>query len=171
MALKPSIIYCDLDGVLADFDRAYEEQFGLNLRGKEHTSDQEFWEKITVYRINNGDTEGWFNTLLPTPDYMELWGYLKSLDVPVALLTATGLDRERAVREKIIWIRKHLGHNEVPIFVSSGKDKYKYATKTAILIDDTPKCIIPWRCAGGTGILHTSAEDTIKQLKEVMNGN
>ena len=50
-------------------------------------------------------------------------------------------------------------------------DKYKYATdksgKPNLLIDDFKKYIVPWEKAGGIAILHTSAEDTIRQLKEI----
>lgn len=166
--MKPSIIYCDLDGVLADFDGAYERHFGLKRAVVDHKSDQEFWEKITLFRVSKGGKVGWFDNLYPMKDYIVLWHYLLSCGVPVALLTATGLDRERATEEKNKWIDFWLGKDVVPLFVSTGKDKYKYATKTSILIDDTAKCIIPWIDAGGTGILHTSAEDTIKQLKVIM---
>lgn len=166
--MKPSIIYCDLDGVLADFDRAYEEQFGLARKVVDHKSDQEFWEKITVFRVLTAGKVGWFDNLQPMTDYRKLWDYLQSLGIPVALLTATGMDRERAVKEKRTWILKYLGDGVVPLFVSSGKEKHRYATKTAILIDDTPKCIVPWRDAGGAGILHRNADDTIKELKIIL---
>ena len=40
-----------------------------------------------------------------------------------------------------------------------------YAKPNRILIDDYSETIERWRAAGGKGILHTSADDTIKQLK------
>ena len=48
-----------------------------------------------------------------------------------------------------------------------GADKHEYAAPNHILIDDRDKAILPWREAGGIGILHTSANDTIAQLKEL----
>ena len=39
-----------------------------------------------------------------------------------------------------------------------------------VLIDDRPKNIEAWENAGGIGILHTSAKETINKLKELRNG-
>ena len=40
-----------------------------------------------------------------------------------------------------------------------------------VLIDDEPKNIEAWEDAGGIGILHTSAKETINKLKELRNGD
>ena len=53
------------------------------------------------------------------------------------------------------------------IVVDGGKEKYQYAAPNHILIDDRLVSIEPWVNAGGIGILHTSAVDTIEQLKEL----
>jgi hypothetical protein len=45
--------------------------------------------------------------------------------------------------------------------------KAEYAEPNAILIDDQPKSIDPFIAAGGIGILHTSAANTIKELKKL----
>ena len=44
--------------------------------------------------------------------------------------------------------------------------KQNYATPDSILIDDRENNINQWIASGGIGILHTSASDTIKQLKK-----
>ena len=36
-----------------------------------------------------------------------------------------------------------------------------------VLIDDRPKNIEAWEAAGGIGIIHTSAKETIEKLKEL----
>ena len=54
------------------------------------------------------------------------------------------------------------------IVVRKSPDKAQYAHPKAILIDDRMKSIEPWRAAGGIGILHTSAEDTIAQLQSII---
>ena len=36
-------IYCDMDGVLADFESGYEELTGVDLRG-EFQKGEDFWE-------------------------------------------------------------------------------------------------------------------------------
>ena len=54
------------------------------------------------------------------------------------------------------------------IFLVKGDNVY--AQKKNVLIDDRPKNIEAWEAAGGIGILHTSAADTIDQLKKLRNG-
>ena len=55
-----------------------------------------------------------------------------------------------------------------PILLSSrSKDKQNYSGENKILIDDRPSNITEWRSQGGIGILHTSAANTIAQLKEL----
>ena len=39
--------------------------------------------------------------------------------------------------------------------------------KNNVLIDDRPKNIEAWEAAGGIGIIHTSAKNTIEQLKKL----
>jgi len=46
------------------------------------------------------------------------------------------------------------------------KDKQNYLKDHDILIDDREQNIQRWVEAGGIGILHTSAENTIRQLQK-----
>ena len=47
------------------------------------------------------------------------------------------------------------------------KKKQLYSQPDRILIDDHEDNIREWREKGGIGILHTSAQDTIKQLQNL----
>jgi hypothetical protein len=49
----------------------------------------------------------------------------------------------------------------------SRANKQLFSDKNRILIDDLAKTIDEWNAKGGIGILHTSAADTIKQLKKL----
>ena len=49
-------------------------------------------------------------------------------------------------------------------FAMKGSDNKK---QPAILIDDYPKNVNQFKAAGGIGILHTSASNTISQLKRL----
>ena len=69
--------------------------------------------------------------------------------------------------EKIRWVHDNLDGFGNIYTVVSGKDKKEFAAPNHILIDDRPHSIDPWREAGGIGIQHTSAADTIAQLKEL----
>lgn len=153
------LVYVDLDGVLADFDKYYEEQFGL--KPTESADEGEFWHRVNLYRAKTH--KGWFSLLPKMPDAKVLWNYL-SKNTNFIPLTATGLTRDLSVEEKTRWLYAYFGYTGPIFFVQSGKDKARFANPNAVLIDDRAKAIDPWITAGGIGILHKSAEETIKIL-------
>jgi len=147
-------IYVDLDGVLADHLGEYERRFGEKIRTN------------NVHWKNVASVDRWFFNLPLTPDAHILIDYLKSHPYGFEVLTATGNDYEDVSQQKRDWCLLKFGLPASQVnTVKSGIDKAVYVkTKYDILVDDTPKVIAAWIAAGGTGILHTSAEDTIKQL-------
>jgi hypothetical protein len=50
------------------------------------------------------------------------------------------------------------------MIVDSAQHKKNYAWTNKILVDDYDKNIRAWRGAGGVGILHKNARQTIKEL-------
>ncbi len=146
-------IYVDLDGVLADLqnyvNRVLGEPGDLN--------DNDVWKQLREM----GEPK--FDELELLPDAMTLWDYVKKYNPNI--LTATGHPVEKNEREKRQWIKDNLtGYKDVYTVVAS-RNKSKWAWPDAILIDDREKSIEPWREKGGIGILHTSADDTIDELK------
>ena len=73
----------------------------------------------------------------------------------------------------MLWLRKlhsDLFPDKPKVNFKSAKEKHQVKstlTQTDILIDDRASTVDNWKSAGGTGILYTSAEDTIKQLKQL----
>lgn len=53
---------------------------------------------------------------------------------------------------------------DIEYYITSRKEKQNYSDQGSILIDDM-KNIDEWLLRGGIGILHISAENTIKELK------
>ncbi|MGZ8890252.1 MAG: 5' nucleotidase, NT5C type [Nitrososphaeraceae archaeon] len=159
-------IFVDLDGVLVDFDKHAKEVFNNcpslwpenRLKGK-------FWKDVTK-SCREGNP--FFLAMDPMPDAFVLWNYIK--DHNPTILSATGSLSvvPNAKFEKREWVKQHLGELAagMGILVQSAIDKAQYSAPNHILIDDRVKAIEPWIAAGGIGILHTSAEDTIRQLKE-----
>ena len=47
------------------------------------------------------------------------------------------------------------------------ENKPDYASPTSILIDDYPKNIKEWENKGGIGIVHKSAEQTLRALEKL----
>lgn len=154
-------IFVDLDGVMADLDKLVKERTGKTFEQLRATGSG--FTKFVAAEREAGRTI--FDDLdkMPGADY--LWGYLVKYNPDI--LTATGYPIEKATAEKIRWVMDNLsGYNQI-LTTTSGAEKKKYAAPNHILIDDRMKAIGPWREAGGIGILHTSTEDTISQLKSL----
>jgi len=152
-------LYLDIDGVFANFDKWCEETFDLTPKDNVN-----FWNVITDWVNENPDKLVWGDLEL-MPDAMELWNYVK--DKTPIFLSSTGTRHEtKAIEEKHNWINKYFPDNKL-LLVNRSRFKAQWADKNSILIDDRMKSIKPWRDAGGIGILHTNAKDTIKELKKL----
>lgn len=153
-------IYVDSDGVLCDL-----EAYCLNIFGKlpsEFEKKSHFWASVQQH---NDNVQKFFRYMPKCVDADELMTFLVSNFKSVKVLTACGYTPKDAAQQKIDYYAEHYPGIEC-IVVAKSPDKAKYATPTSILIDDRAKSIDPFVAAGGLGILHTSAADTILKLQE-----
>jgi len=153
-------IFVDLDGVLANFDKKVKE-----LTGKlpDQLVKKDMWNAIKKYYK---DGHQFYRELDLMPDANQLWNHIKVHD-PI-ILTATGQKVESIKQEKVEWCKEHFpGVQMIGVVHSHEKANYiiRDTEEISILIDDREKSINPWVAAGGVGILHTSARQTIKELK------
>lgn len=155
-------IYVDLDGVIVNFADHAKELTGIDIDNAGKEDRNKFWKHIERH-VKHGNP--FFAAMSPMEDAFHLWNYVSKYDPTI--LSATG-HIFGAGKEKRAWVRDHLGSAaaEKAIFVRNSRDKAKYASPTSILIDDRTKSITPWVEAGGIGILHKTAELTIRELKE-----
>jgi 5'-nucleotidase len=156
--------FVDLDGVIADFDKRVSQINGgvptsTIPRGK-------LWASIQKF---NDEVEPFFGSLDMMPDARILWDYVTKNFVNVAILSACGYTPRDGAAQKKAWVAKHLGRDVVVKVVTGSGDKAAFATRTSILIDDREKSIIPWVNAGGIGILHRNATQTIHMLEDTIN--
>lgn len=147
-------LYLDMDGVIADFHKEYDKY-------DPHREDRKkFRSAVIDHRI--------FEQLDFMPDAQELLNYVSKLNgVTIEMLTSVGthdpFQGQSAKEQKLNWLQA----KNIPWkanFVQDKAQKAKYATPTSILVDDSIGCINPFNDAGGYGILHTSAADTISKL-------
>jgi len=148
-------IYCDMDGVLADFESGYEKLTGIDLRG-EFVKGDDFWEPISKAGV------GFWAGLKWMPDGQKLWDYLKPYK-PDLLSAPSREDSSRI--GKHVWVKHKIPGTK--LILRYAKQKQELATPESILIDDRQVNIDQWEAAGGIGILHTSTDNTIKQLKQL----
>ncbi len=149
-------IYCDMDGVIVDFEGAYENLTGKNIRGNHVKGDADFWQPIT-------DAGELFWTEIEwMVDGKELWNYIKPYS-PKLLSAPSRQESSRTGKQK--WVEQNIPGTI--LLLKSAEYKQFYASPKSILIDDRADNIQRWKAAGGIGVLHTSAANTIQQLKEL----
>jgi cytidyltransferase-like protein len=149
-------IYCDMDGVLVDFERGYEELTGKNIRGNHVKGDADFWQPITDAGVEFWTKLKWMS------DGKQLWNYIKKHKP--SLLSAPSREESSRIG-KHIWVENNTPG--VNLILRAADKKQEFASPNAILIDDRADNIQRWKDAGGVGILHTSAENTINELEKL----
>ena len=154
-------IAIDMDGVLADFDSGSRHALGDD---KDNIPTREFWKRVTHY---DKDVEPFFENLPAMEDAFTLMRYITDNFENYFVLTASGFTPKNVDEQKRNWAKKVFSPILKVVTVKKAADKAQYATPNTILIDDRNKSLDPWIAAGGIGILHTSAQNTIEQLKKI----
>ena len=163
MKPKDYHIYVDLDGVLADLQSEVEDILDIKIT---ISSGTDWDDSDEIWRLLRELDELDFSKLKKLPDADQLWNYVKPYKP--SILTATGQPAGRNARQKNDWVKKNLtGYKEIHTVTASRMKAQQFAWPDAILIDDRLKSIGPWRQKGGIGILHTSASETIRELKKL----
>jgi len=150
-------IFVDMDGVLADFVQGVESPEFLN---GPLTHDAEYdTRKIEL------SNKGLFLKLPKMSDMNDLVDHIKSSGEYWEILTATGdVNRQRVAADKYTWIRKNVDSDVLVTCTIKGKHKAAFAKPNHVLIDDRLENIKAWNMAGGVGILHKNAQETISKL-------
>jgi len=151
-------VYCDMDGVIADF-YGYMRQRSQTYRLTRKFEDKE----IPI---------GAFAELNTMPDADVLMNFLKKhFGSNLFILTAIP---SRAIdpnirRDKKQWVKKHFNITEDKVYTVARHQKRYFANgPKTILIDDLNQNIDEWKDAGGTGILFKNALQCIDELKEIL---
>ena len=157
-------IYVDMDGVVADFDKRFTDLSGMSPSDYESKNGKNaFWDFIDVKH----KLAFWVG-IQPMSDAQSLMDYVSKHNYE--MLTAPSI-RKESLMGKGLWIRnwtnKGLFPSKPKVNYKPAKNKHHFAAPNHILIDDKPSTIDSWNAAGGIGILHTSAGNTINQLKKI----
>jgi hypothetical protein len=148
-------LFVDMDGVLADFDAHHEAIFGVR---SDKLLDNVNWKAVR-------GVKDFYLNIPPMADMHALWDFIREYN-PI-VLTGIPSSVEEAADNKRAWIRKNLG-GDVEVRCCLSKEKYLHCTPGAILIDDWEKHRQLWVEAGGHWITHTSATQTIAELRELV---
>jgi PAS domain-containing protein len=174
---KKPVIFCDMDGVLVDFDEGYKELTGVTTQHADSQGKDEFWK---LYRdsLKNKDISerSYWANLDWMPDGKQLWDYIKeynpyvltapSVNFDIPFEERYKLENNESMQGKTEWVQRL--PNMKKIYFRSAQRKADFAGPNKILIDDRKDTIDSWNANGGIGILHTSTANTIKQLETIL---
>jgi hypothetical protein len=162
-------IYIDMDGVLSNFEKTYEERFGISPK---EVRDQKEKGLYTKYWHQFVDDDG-FKNLDKFPGMDELLDYLHQTpkSIQKSILTSTGgFDRHTEVSlQKMQWCLKN--NIEYPVVTVPGRRfKSGYANSQSFMIDDTVDVIHKFIQQGGNGHLHIEPKATIIAVQAFIQG-
>jgi len=139
--LSSKIVFCDLDGVLADFEQGVINRF--------KKSPDELHPSVMWGGIFN--SKGFFETLPWMPKGRELWEEIREYD-PIIL---TGIPRSvNAAEQKRKWCARELG-SDIHVITCTTKDKPNFCLSGSLLIDDRTDNLNAWNSKGGRFILNS----------------
>src|SRR5210317_313308 len=157
----PYKIYCDMDGVLTDFEKRFEHYTGMHPQEYEKAKGTAaFWNLIDV----EVGVKFWIG--MPwMPEGKRLWNFI--MPYKPDLLTSPSRDNNSRLG-KNLWVKNNLNPKPKVTFAYS-KDKQRYANENSILIDDKKSNIEEWTAAGGIAfrVRKGDISDAINGLKEL----
>ena len=151
-------IYCDMDGVLCDFDSRFKQLNPEHLTPSEYiaeNSESEFWKLIDSYKEKFWSEMSWMS------DGKQLWEYISKYTP--TLLSAPSYEASSRFGKRL-WANKNVPGTK--LILAAADKKQNYSKPNRILIDDKESNIEQWISKGGEGILHKNTADTIKQLQQ-----
>lgn len=151
-------IFCDMDGVLVDFERGYEELTGIDIKNQFVQGDENFWAPLTDAGAKFWATLNWM------PDGKLLWRYIQKYKPNI--LSAPSREESSKIGKQA-WCKINIPGQYNKIYLVPSYEKKQYSKPNHILIDDMEKNIVEWVKNGGIGILHKTTVSTIFQLKKL----
>jgi len=158
MREKKYVIFCDMDGVLVDFDEGYKELTGVTTQHADSQGKNEFWSLFRDSLKNKDISErSYWANLDWMSDGKQLWDYISPYNPYVLTAPSVNFDipfeerykveNNESMQGKTEWVQRL--PNMRKIYFRSAARKADFAGPNKILIDD-----------------RTTA-NTIKQLQEL----
>lgn len=154
------MLYIDLDGVMADFNKAVLQHTGSEYSGKDT------WEILE-------NIPNLFYNLEVLPDAYYALNFIERNFIPYEFLTALPLPTKElysAHIDKVRWVQRKL-HSDAQVNCVSHRSQKKYFVqngKQDILVDDMLDNCLEWQEAGGIAIYHRNWRASIEELQKYL---
>ena len=155
----PYKLYCDMDGVLTNFESRFEHFSGMHPQEYEKKYGiEQFWHLIdTKIGVRFWAGMPWM------PEGEELYNYIKKYKPTI--LTSPSRNEASKIG-KGVWVKRNMSGTPLK-FGYKADGKAKFAGPNKILIDDRSDNIAAWKAAGGIGILFKSTEQVKNELSKL----
>ena len=154
LIIEANVLYCDLDGVLVDFEQGVQDRFGKN---PEELNRNMMWAVLRK-------TPNFYDKLPWMPKGRTLWEAIKVYN-PVIL---TGCPRGGwSEEDKRNWCARELGPH-IKVICCDTREKPNYCSEGDMLIDDRDVIMNEWIKKGGKYVLYseTNLESNIETIKK-----
>ena len=154
-------IYCDMDGVLCDFDQRFEHFYGVLPREYYGEKGVKAFEDA----VNKAGVDFW-SKMKWMPGGRQLWEIIGKYN-PIILTSPSSFDY--AIEGKKLWIEKNLIPQPKEILFAQTGNKHsmiKGDPKNSILIDDYWPNLAPWKALDGIAIMHKDINKTKSILEK-----
>ena len=159
-------IHLDLDGVLVDLSKAVFDATGWRWGD---VSGEVMWQTLAKTHPEV------FLHAPALPDANELvegivfFAERAGLDVEILTALPSFMHLPNAKQHKMDWVMNHFPQHRFKFKSSTSSSlKHEFAKVGDILIDDHTLNIRDWQAAGGHGIRHINAEETLARLHVVL---
>lgn len=168
--MKVKEVYIDLDGVLANFSKRFNELYHEDAlidfpTESNNAKKRRYKEEFRQFVEGNN-----FATLEPMPDFHVAIPFINKISnkIPTYILSSTATEEylHELTRQKKEWLKKY-DINLYPIFVPGSRLKQLYSKEGRVIIDDKYKTILEWNAMGGMGIFHKTWKETIKAFNNI----
>lgn len=134
------LVFFDLDGTLADFDKSITEHIRKMLPPGAQFSriESEMTPEITAMYENVKRLPGFWRNLEVIEDGDELFEFFKHCKARLHILTRASRRNPQCWAEKVEWVNEH--YPDTPITITTKKE----VTRGDVLVDDMPSYLEAW---------------------------
>ena len=148
IALSNIKVFVDMDGVLADFEGGFLNQFGAAANSHD---DEMKWGMIH-------SVPDFFRRLQPIPGAFDFFDRIRCLD-PIILTSCPHTNYMEIAKQKRAMIRECFSDTVLVLPCRGSENKPAFMNSLGdILIDDWKHNIVDWNAAGGVAIKHVGVD-------------